>query len=51
MVDFSLIGKNMKRIDTAAKSTGEAKFTSDLILPRMLIGKVLRSPYAHARII
>ena len=51
MGDFSLIGKSMKRIDTPLKATGQARFSSDLMLPRMLIGKVLRSPYAHAKIL
>jgi 4-hydroxybenzoyl-CoA reductase subunit alpha len=51
MEKFTLIGKNMKRIDTAAKATGEAIFSADLFLPRMLVGKVLRSPYPHARIL
>ncbi|MCX5816827.1 MAG: xanthine dehydrogenase family protein molybdopterin-binding subunit [Proteobacteria bacterium] len=51
MGDFSLIGKSMKRIDTPLKATGQAQFSSDLMLPRMLIGKVLRSPYAHAKIL
>ncbi|MBU0652801.1 MAG: xanthine dehydrogenase family protein molybdopterin-binding subunit [Proteobacteria bacterium] len=51
MEKFTLIGKNMKRIDTAAKATGEAIFSADLTLPRMLIGKALRSPYPHARIV
>ena len=30
--------------------TGRAQFGADVILPRMLVGKVLRSPHAHARI-
>ena len=51
MEKFTLLGKDMKRIDTAAKATGEAIFSADLSLPRMLVGKVLRSPYPHARIL
>jgi len=51
MEKFTLIGKSMKRIDTAAKATGEAIFSADLSLPRMLVGKVLRSPHPHARIL
>lgn len=50
MEKFALIGKNMKRVDTASKATGEALFSADLTLPRMLVGKILRSPYPHARI-
>lgn len=48
---YSLIGKSAPRVDSHAKATGEATFTADLDLPRMLVGKVLRSPYPHARIV
>ena len=51
MEKFSYIGKDMKRIDTAHKATGRALFTADLHLPRMLVGKILHSPHAHARIV
>lgn len=51
MGKYTLIGKNMKRIDTAAKAAGEALFSADLSLPRMLVGKVLRSPHPHASIL
>jgi 4-hydroxybenzoyl-CoA reductase subunit alpha len=51
MVDYSVVGKRMPRIDSAAKALGEAKYTADLALPGMLYGKVLRSPHAHARIL
>jgi CO/xanthine dehydrogenase Mo-binding subunit len=51
MPEYSTIGKSDKRIDTTSKATGEALFTADLSLPRMLVGKVLRSPYPHAKIV
>lgn len=51
MSDFSIIGKRMPRIDSRAKVMGKAKFTADVKLPGMLVGKIKRSPYAHARII
>lgn len=51
MPDYAYIGKSMPRVDSRAKSTGEALFTSDLKLPRMLIAKILRSPHPHARIL
>ena len=41
----------MPRSDAAEKLRGEAQFVGDLVVPRMLHGKVLRSPYAHARIV
>src|SRR5260370_585496 len=37
-------------IDAAEKTTGGGKYTDDLSLPGMLIGKILHSPYPHARI-
>ena len=51
MVEYTSIGKSDKRVDTTAKATGEALFTADLSLPRMLVGKVLRSPHPHAKIL
>ncbi len=51
MTERSLVGKRVPRIDSGAKATGEAQFTADLTLPRMLYGKILRSPYPHARIL
>ncbi len=44
----SLIGSRMPRIDSGPKVRGEAKFTADIKLPRMLQAAVLRSPHAHA---
>lgn len=48
---YTLIGKSIPRVDSRSKATGEATFTADLNLPRMLVGKILRSPYPHARIV
>lgn len=48
---FSNIGKRQPRIEGVGKATGEVKYTSDLKLPRMLFGKLLRSPYPHAKIL
>lgn len=44
------VGRNVPRIDARAKATGETTYVGDLQIPGMLYGKVLRSPYAHARI-
>ncbi len=49
--EFSVVGKRMPDVSGVEKATGAAKFTSDIHLPGMLIGKVLHSPYAHARIV
>jgi len=51
MADYAYIGKKMPRVDTRAKVTGQARFTADLDLSRMLVGKILRSPHPHARIL
>ena len=47
---FSIIGKPVAFVDAAEKTTGAGKYTDDLSLPGMLIGKILHSPYPHARI-
>jgi len=50
MSEFSIIRKPTAMIDAAGKATGAGKYTDDLHVPRMLIGKILHSPYPHARI-
>jgi 4-hydroxybenzoyl-CoA reductase subunit alpha len=47
---FAIIGKPIPMVDAAAKTTGSGKYTDDLSLPGMLIGKILHSPHPHARI-
>src|SRR5262245_11584747 len=48
--DRSLIGKPLTRLDGPVKSTGAAKYPSDLHRDGMLHAKVLTCPHAHARI-
>src|SRR6202047_840015 len=50
MTDFSIIGKSIAMVDAAGKTTGAGKYTDDLSVPGMLTGKILHSPYPHARI-
>jgi 4-hydroxybenzoyl-CoA reductase subunit alpha len=50
MSNFSIIGKPTAMVDAAEKTTGAGKYTDDLSVPGMLIGKILHSPYPHARI-
>ncbi len=50
MNSFSIIGRPLAFVDAAQKTTGAGKYTDDLKLPGMLIGKILHSPYPHARI-
>src|SRR5438309_1590073 len=48
--DFSIIGKPIAMVDAAGKTTGAGKYTDDLSLPGILVGKTLHSPYPHAHI-
>jgi len=49
--DHNIVGVKVDRTDSLAKALGSAKYAGDIVLPRMLYGKILRSPHAHARII
>ncbi len=51
MQEYSVIGKSTPRIDVKIKAVGEAQYAGDILLPHMLYGKILHSPYAHARIL
>ncbi len=48
--DFKIIGTTPVRPDGVDKVTGRAQYGADFYLPGMLVGKMLRSPHAHARI-
>ena len=43
--------KQAPRLDFVAKVTGQAEFVSDVVVPNMLHGKILRSPIPHGRIL
>lgn len=45
------VGQNIARVDGFEKVTGKAKYTGDLVIPGMVHGKILQSPYPHARIL
>src|SRR5579859_8217288 len=51
MPDFAVIGKPFQRVDGGAKVTGQAVYADDVVLPRTLHCKILRSPHPHARIV
>ena len=51
MSDYNIIGKRMPRIDSRAKVMGKVRFSADIKLHGMLVGKIKRCPYAHARIL
>ncbi len=49
-MSYKIIGHSTPRTDNTGKVTGEARYTSDVLLPGTLWAKTLRSPYSHARI-
>ncbi len=49
--DFKIIGTRVKRPDGLDKVTGKAMYGADMSAPGMLVGRILRSPHAHARIV
>ncbi len=49
--DYKWVGKRPVRPDGIDKVTGRANFSADFSLPGMLHGLILRSSYAHARIL
>jgi 4-hydroxybenzoyl-CoA reductase alpha subunit len=51
MNDLSVVGKSLPQLDAMEKAMGKTRFVSDMVLPNMLYGRILRSPYPHARIL
>jgi len=51
MKKYSVINSPVHNIDGIAKVTGRATYAFDVKLPSMLYGKILRSPYPHAKIL
>ena len=47
---FSILGTRVPRLDGRPKTTGEAKYASDVRLPGMLYGKILRCPLPAATV-
>ena len=47
----SPIGARVPMLDSIEKVTGKGLYTDDLKQPGMLVGKILHSPHAHARIL
>src|SRR6266566_3660277 len=45
-----VIGKPFRKVDARAKCTGQTKFADDIVLPRMLFCRILRSHVPHALI-
>jgi xanthine dehydrogenase YagR molybdenum-binding subunit len=49
-ITLAYVGQRVPRLDGAERVSGRAVYTADVQLPGMLWGKILRSPYPHARI-
>jgi carbon-monoxide dehydrogenase large subunit len=47
----SLIGQAVKRVEDKRFITGKGKYTDDIVLPNMTYAYIIRSPYAHAKIL
>lgn len=47
---LKVVGKPFRKVDARAKCTGQTKFADDIMLPRMLYAKILRSHHPHALI-
>ena len=50
MSTFSVVGQRLPKVNAWAHLTGTARYADDIQLPRMLYGRLLRSPHAHARV-
>ncbi|SPE37923.1 Xanthine dehydrogenase (fragment) [Candidatus Sulfopaludibacter sp. SbA6] len=48
--EHAVVGHNVRKVDGVKLVTGRPAFTDDIHIPGMLIGKILPSPHAHARI-
>ena len=51
MAELAYVGKSVPRVDAPEKVMGRAMYTLDLLLPKMLHGKLKASPLPHARIV
>ena len=51
MTTYAVVGKPVTREDGPDKVSGKLIYPADIILPGMLWGRVLRSPFPHARIV
>jgi len=48
---FAVIGKPLPKVDAVSKVTGRAMYADDMLLPRTLHCRILRSPHPHARMV
>ena len=47
----TVVGTRVKRLDGPDKVSGRAKYTFDVTRPGMLYGRIIRSPYPHAKLV
>lgn len=47
----NIIGKSVKRVEDKRFITGKGRYTDDIVLPGMLHAQIIRSHYAHAKIL
>ena len=50
MADITVVGAPVLRVEGHDKVSGRSMYAADVNLPGLLWGKILRSPYPHARI-
>jgi len=48
---FAVVGQRVNRVEGYDKVTGEAHYVADIKLPSLLWGRILRSPYPHAKVV
>src|SRR5436853_6348345 len=48
---YRIIGSARPKADAYGKVCGRALYADDIMLPRMVYGRLLRSPHPHARIL
>ncbi len=49
--ELTIVGQPVQRVEGFDKVTGNSKYLADLPASGALVGKILRSPYPHARIL
>lgn len=49
--DLKVVGQRLIPKENIDKATGRAEYCTTVSLPGMLVGKVLRSPHAHAKVL
>ena len=51
MKEHRYIGHSVPRVDAQSKVNGSAAYCDDIFFRNMVYGKLVHSPYAHARIL